>query len=187
VVLDHALAQLGVDAAAVLLVDHGSGTLVEADSRGLRRRLRRQELAEGAAGRAARDGRLVRLDGLDEAAPEAEPAAEVARAAGLSGYCAVPHPLAAREASRADVARRGLAARYGEEPVALVAADLARLAREGLARIAHAGRRDADETGFLDPVDEQLASHMSPGQLVAQRWEGEWARSMERLIGYARY
>jgi glutamate--cysteine ligase len=97
------------------------------------------------------------------------------------------HPLAAREASRADVARRGLAARYGEEPVALVAADLARLAREGLARIAHAGRRDADETGFLDPVDEQLASHMSPGQLVAQRWEGEWARSMERLIGYARY
>jgi response regulator RpfG family c-di-GMP phosphodiesterase len=90
VLLDHALAQLGVDAAAVLLVDHGSGTLVEADSRGLRRRLRRQELAEGAAGRAARDGRLVRLDRLHEAAPDGEPAAAVARASGLSGYCAVP-------------------------------------------------------------------------------------------------
>ena len=97
------------------------------------------------------------------------------------------HPLPAREAARADVAKRGLAARYGEEPVVLVAADLARLAREGLARIAHAGRRDADETGFLDPIDEQLASGASPGQEVARRWEGEWSRSVERLIGYARY
>jgi HD-GYP domain-containing protein (c-di-GMP phosphodiesterase class II) len=90
VLLDHALAQLGVDAAAVLLLDRGSGTLVEADSRGLRRRLRRQELAEGAAGRAAREGGLVRLESVAAADAEAEPAVAVAVAAGLSGYCAVP-------------------------------------------------------------------------------------------------
>jgi response regulator RpfG family c-di-GMP phosphodiesterase len=92
VLLDHALARLGADAAAVLLVDRGGGTLVEADSRGLRRRLRRQGLAQGAAGRAAREGRMVRIDVVAHggADPVAEPAAEVAEAAGLTGYCALP-------------------------------------------------------------------------------------------------
>ena len=27
----------------------------------------------------------------------------------------------------------------------------------------------------------------SPGQVVIDRWEGEWARSVDRLIEYARY
>ena len=57
----------------------------------------------------------------------------------------------------------------------------------GLRRLAHAGRRDADETGFLDPVFEQLALGKSPGQVVFERWEGDWHRSVDRLIEYARY
>ncbi len=97
------------------------------------------------------------------------------------------HTPATRAAGRADVAKRGLGAEYGDEPVLEVARDLARIAREGLSRIAHAGRRDADETGFLDPIDEQLATGKSPGQLIAERWEGEWARSVDRLIETARY
>jgi len=97
------------------------------------------------------------------------------------------HPLAAREASRMDVARRGLAARYGDEPVLELARDLTQLARDGLRRLGHAGRRDADETGFLDPVFEQLELGKSPGQVVFERWEGDWHRSVDRLIEYARY
>jgi glutamate--cysteine ligase len=97
------------------------------------------------------------------------------------------HDQAAREAARGDVARRGLAARYGEEPMLEVARDVARLAHDGLRRIAHAGKRDADESGFLDPVFETLEQGRSPGQLVAERWEGDWQRSVERLIDYARY
>ena len=97
------------------------------------------------------------------------------------------HPLAAREAARADVARRGLGARYGDEPVLEVARDLARLARDGLRRLRHAGRRDPDETGFLDPVFEQLELGKSPGLVVFERWEGDWHRSVDRLIEYARY
>jgi glutamate--cysteine ligase len=97
------------------------------------------------------------------------------------------HPLAAREASRVDVARRGLAARYGDEPILELARDLTGLARDGLRRLAHAGRRDADETGFLDPVFEQIELGKSPGQVVFERWEGEWQRSVDRLIEYARY
>jgi glutamate--cysteine ligase len=97
------------------------------------------------------------------------------------------HPLAAREARAIDVARRGLAARYGDEPVLELARDLTQLARDGLRRLGHAGRRDADETGFLDPVFEQLALGKSPGQAVFERWEGDWHRSVDRLIEYARY
>jgi len=97
------------------------------------------------------------------------------------------HPLAAREAARVDVARRGLAARYGGEPVLEVARDLAQLARDGLRRLSQAGRRDPDETGFLAPVVEQLDLGKSPGQVIIDRWEGEWQRSVDRLIEYARY
>jgi glutamate--cysteine ligase len=97
------------------------------------------------------------------------------------------HPLAAREAARADVARRGLAARYGDEPVLEIARDLAQISRDGLRRLRHAGRRDPDETGFLDPVFEQIALGQSPGQVTVERWEGEWQRSVDRLIESARY
>jgi glutamate--cysteine ligase len=92
-----------------------------------------------------------------------------------------------REAARADVARRGLSARYGGVPILELARELARISREGLARLAHRGRRDPDETGFLDPVFAQLELGASPGSFVASRWEGEWARSVDRLIEYARY
>jgi gamma-glutamylcysteine synthetase len=85
------------------------------------------------------------------------------------------------------VARRGLSARYGREPVLELARQLAEISRGGLARLAQAGRRDPDETGFLDPIFAQLGLGASPGRLVVDRWEGEWARSVDRLIEYARY
>ena len=94
---------------------------------------------------------------------------------------------AEREAARDHVARRGLAARYGAEPILELARDVAQLSRDGLRRLRHAGRRDADETGFLDPVFETLAEGRSPGQVIVERWEGEWQRSVNRLIEYARY
>jgi glutamate--cysteine ligase len=96
-------------------------------------------------------------------------------------------PFAARDAARDDVARRGLSAQYGGVPILALARELADISRVGLRQIAHAGKRDADETGFLDPIYEQLERGVSPGQVVAQHWEGDWGRSMDRLIEYARY
>jgi len=92
-----------------------------------------------------------------------------------------------REAARAEVARRGLAARFAGRSALELARELAAISREGLRRIAHAGRRDPDETSYLDPVDAQLELGESPGQVVLDRWEGEWGRSLDRLIEYARY
>jgi glutamate--cysteine ligase len=86
-----------------------------------------------------------------------------------------------------DVARRSLAASFAGQRVIDLARELAEISREGLKRIAHAGRRDPDESSFLDPIFEQLELGVSPGQLVLDRWEGEWGRSLDRLIEYARY
>jgi glutamate--cysteine ligase len=108
-----------------------------------------------------------------------------ARAAALALGSRLSH--AEREALRDDVARRGLLARFGSLPMRDAALELARIAREGLRRIAHAGSRAPDETAFLDPVFEQIELGKSPGQVVLERWEGEWERSVDRLIDYARY
>jgi len=95
--------------------------------------------------------------------------------------------LQQRELARVEVARRGLAARMGGEPVLELARSLAGIAREGLSRIAHAGSKDANECGFLDPILETIEAGRSPGEAVAAHWEGEWGRSVDRLIEYARY
>lgn len=96
-------------------------------------------------------------------------------------------PFEERDATRSDVAVRGLSARYGEDSVLELARALAAISRDGLRRIAHAGSRDGDETAYLEPVFEQLEIGASPGQIVAQLWEGDWGHSLHRLIDYARY
>lgn len=96
-------------------------------------------------------------------------------------------PFEARIAGRADVARRGLAAGLGGRPVLELAREIARLAADGLRRIGHAGDGAPDESGFLAPLLEVLATGRSPGEMLRERWEGEWQRSPARLIDYARY
>ncbi|MFQ5418031.1 MAG: glutamate--cysteine ligase [Myxococcota bacterium] len=89
--------------------------------------------------------------------------------------------------ARRDVARRGLRANFAGRPVLALARELAEISRAGLRRIAHTGARDPDETAYLDPVFEQLDRGASPGEVVRDRWLGEWNRDPDRLIEYARY
>ncbi len=94
---------------------------------------------------------------------------------------------AEREAASEAVSRRGLAARYAGRPVLDLARELVEIARGGLERIGHSGPMAHDESAFLDPIFAQLTLGKSPGQVVLECWEGEWERSFERLIEYARY
>jgi len=94
---------------------------------------------------------------------------------------------AEREAASEAVSRQGLAARYAGQPVLDLARELVGIARSGLERIGHAGPNAPDESAFLDPIIAQLTLKKSPGQVVLDCWEGEWERSFERLIEYARY
>jgi len=95
--------------------------------------------------------------------------------------------LEQREAALMGVARRGLRARLADVPALELARELVGLAARGLARILERGDTDRDEDGFLDPLREQIELGRSPGEIVLERWEGEWQRSPERLIEYARY
>lgn len=92
-----------------------------------------------------------------------------------------------RQAGLEDVARRGLAAELAGRPLIELARELVALASEGLRRIGHAGRRDADERSYLDPILLQLESGRSPGEEILDQWEGDWGHSIPRLIEYARY
>jgi glutamate--cysteine ligase len=98
---------------------------------------------------------------------------------------------AQREEALRQAARLGLAGRVpgprGDRKLLDLARELENLASEGLRRIGTAGTRDPDERPYLEPVREQLATGRSPGQIVEERWEGEWGRSLDRLIEYARY
>ncbi len=92
-----------------------------------------------------------------------------------------------RESASAAVAREGLMADYAGQPILELARELAEIARGGLRRIGHSGPGSPDESPFLEPIFEQLATGRSPGRVVLERWEGEWDRSFTRLIEYARY
>jgi len=97
------------------------------------------------------------------------------------------HTAEERLAGLEDVARRGLSAEVAGRPVLELAKELVDLSSEGLRRIRHAGRRDPDERGYLDPIRSQLEAGRSPGEEILHRWEGAWGRSVPRLIEYARY
>ncbi len=93
---------------------------------------------------------------------------------------------AERDETFAAVARKGLAAESPSGPILGLARELVALARGGLARFAVA-QGLADETIFLDPLDELLESGQSPGEMTLERWQGEWGGSLERFLESARY
>jgi glutamate--cysteine ligase len=93
---------------------------------------------------------------------------------------------AEREEALRQAARSGLAGRVGGRKLLDLARELVAIGSAGLDRLAGAAG-DEDERRFLDPVWAQLELGKSPGQVVLERWEGEWGRSLPRLIEYARY
>ena len=86
-----------------------------------------------------------------------------------------------------DVSRRGLAADTPAGPLLPLARELVAVAREGLRRQAAEAPGGADECAFLDPLEALLEQGRSPGEIVLDRWRGEWAGDPDRLIEYARY
>ncbi len=86
-----------------------------------------------------------------------------------------------------DVARQGLLARAPDAPVAEVAREMVDLASAGLDRLEARSGRPEQGTRFLDPLHEVLDRGKSPARLLLERWEGAFARRMDRLVEYARY
>lgn len=91
------------------------------------------------------------------------------------------------ESGRLDVARRGLQAEFGGQPVLGLARELVGISLDGIAAMASRGELEASEAQFLDPILEQLDRGKSPGEELLDRWRGEWGGSLERLIDGVKY
>jgi len=92
-----------------------------------------------------------------------------------------------REGALDAVARAGLAARVGGRAVLDLAREAVAIAGQGLRALGHRDAGGQDEAALLDPLLQVLERGASPGQVVLERWEGEWRRSPRRLIDATRY
>jgi glutamate--cysteine ligase len=78
--------------------------------------------------------------------------------------------------------RRGLAARMRRIPLRELAVELGSIAAAGLRRQGQKDERGRDESVYLEPTLEQLAAGITPADLVAQKWKGEWGAEISRLV-----
>src|SRR6266478_2015210 len=68
-----------------------------------------------------------------------------------------------------------------------LARELYAIAEEGLRRQQGLDRDGRDERVYLERMGEQLAMGRSPARVIAEKWNGEWDRRVERLIAFAEY
>ena len=81
-----------------------------------------------------------------------------------------------------DVAARGLAARHGEDRVADLAAELLRLAEEGLRARVAAGLERPDVLRHLEPLHEVIETGETFAHHQLRRWEKEFSRGPRAFV-----
>jgi glutamate--cysteine ligase len=86
------------------------------------------------------------------------------------------------EASVADIAAKGLAASVGPHPVADLAHELLRLARQGLESRVAAGADPAGILSFLEPLEEVARAGETFADTCIASWQGELGRSPEAYV-----
>jgi len=83
-----------------------------------------------------------------------------------------------RQALRDAVPREGLAARIGGHSVQEIARETLRIAREGLEARGVIDRLGRDETRFLDPLEQIVATGTTRAQALLALYHGRWNRSV---------
>ena len=86
---------------------------------------------------------------------------------------------AERQALRDDVPAKGLGAMIGGRSVHDIARDVLKLARDGLARRGRLDPVGCDETRFLEPLDEIVASGKTVADRLIESYHGEWRGSVD--------
>jgi glutamate--cysteine ligase len=92
-----------------------------------------------------------------------------------------------RQQLRNDVAALGFAAKIGSRSVLEIAQDCLDIARAGLARRRRLDGSGADETRYLDPLDQFVARRATPAEELLERFHGPWQRSVEPLFEECAY
>ena len=92
-----------------------------------------------------------------------------------------------RRQLRADVARVGLKAQVAGRSVQAVAQDLLAIARGGLKERARAREGLADETSYLNPLDEIAASGVTPAERLLELYHGPWRGEIRNVFDAMAY
>jgi len=92
-----------------------------------------------------------------------------------------------REDAQVAVARGGLSAEIGGHSALELAREFVGIASEALAAIGERRGIEPDERHFLDPIWAQLELGKSPGEMLAERWSGDWKSSAKALIEFSSY
>ena len=92
-----------------------------------------------------------------------------------------------RQQLRDDVPRLGLKAEVRGRPLREVAQTVVGLAAAGLARRARLDGQGRDETGFLAPLEEAVASGRTPADLLLADYAGPWGESVEPVFDQLAY
>ncbi|WP_018700647.1 glutamate--cysteine ligase [Amorphus coralli] len=87
-----------------------------------------------------------------------------------------------RQAVRDAVPREGLGASVAGRPVLDVARDMVGLAREGLKRRALLNSAGNDETQFLAPAEEVIASGRTMAERMLDQYRGEWGGNLDHVF-----
>jgi glutamate--cysteine ligase len=86
----------------------------------------------------------------------------------------------AREATRG-----ALRARIRRIGLREIATELGRIAATGLVRQGQKDERGRDEAIYLDPMLEMVAEGLSPADVTARHWTGEWNQDLAKLVAGA--
>ncbi len=86
-----------------------------------------------------------------------------------------------------DVTREALRAKMRGVAVGELARELLAIAEEGLRRQAVLNSAGQDERVHLVHLAEQIASGRSPARVIAEKWDGEWHRDLDRLVAFAAF
>ncbi len=87
-----------------------------------------------------------------------------------------------RQQLRETVPRLGLATPFRGGTLLEVARHVVGLAREGLRRRARLNWDGQDETRYLAPLEETVATGLTPAEVKLRRFEQEWGRSVDPLF-----
>ena len=87
-----------------------------------------------------------------------------------------------REALRNAVPITALDTRFRNRTVREIAAEVVELARAGLARRANRNAEGADETIYLAPIEEIVASGKTPADRLLDEYENDWNGDIEQIF-----
>ena len=85
-------------------------------------------------------------------------------------------------AARLDVAKNGLRAKLGNHDVATLAGQLVAIAKEGLGARAITDGQGHDESKFLAPLEEVIATQKTPADVMLALYHGAWEGKIENVF-----